>query len=218
MTPYYETPLGKLYHGDCLEIMPMLEPVDLVLTDIPFNVKLKYESYKDNLTPEKYRESCRSWFGGFKNLANIYIVKSPTKTMPVVLPVFDDVLVYLWTLIQFSPNSTSNGPFNLNLFTQYLVGGKPYKRPNMDLFKNTHNKRYSEHPAEMPTGPINQILDWFTNENDLILDIFLGSGTTAVSCERLNRRWIGIEISEAYCKIAKERIERERKNRRLPGF
>ena len=38
MTPYYETELGKLYHGDCLEIMPMLEPVDLVLTDPPYGI------------------------------------------------------------------------------------------------------------------------------------------------------------------------------------
>ena len=36
MTPYYETELGKLYHGDCLQIMPELEPVDLVLTDPPY--------------------------------------------------------------------------------------------------------------------------------------------------------------------------------------
>jgi DNA modification methylase len=38
MTPYYETKLGKLYHGDCLEIMPKLEQVDLVLTDPPYGI------------------------------------------------------------------------------------------------------------------------------------------------------------------------------------
>ncbi|MCD6166729.1 site-specific DNA-methyltransferase [bacterium] len=43
----------------------------------------------------------------------------------------------------------------------------------------------------------------------LVLDPFLGSGTTAVACERLNRRWIGIEINEEFCKIAKERIMKE---------
>ena len=41
----------------------------------------------------------------------------------------------------------------------------------------------------------------------IILDPFLGSGTTALACEKLNRRWIGIEISEKYCEIAKKRIE-----------
>jgi DNA modification methylase len=40
MKPYYETELGKLYHGDCLEIMPQLEPVDLVLTDPPYGIKM----------------------------------------------------------------------------------------------------------------------------------------------------------------------------------
>ncbi len=38
MTPYYETDLGKLYHGDCLEIMPLLEPVDLVLADPQYGI------------------------------------------------------------------------------------------------------------------------------------------------------------------------------------
>ena len=46
-------------------------------------------------------------------------------------------------------------------------------------------------------------------KNDIVLDPFIGSGTTAIACERLNRRWIGIEISEKYCEIAKERILKE---------
>ena len=46
MTPYYETELGKLYHGDCLEIMPELEPVDLVLTDPPYNINLQQKRKK----------------------------------------------------------------------------------------------------------------------------------------------------------------------------
>ena len=72
------------------------------------------------------------------------------------------------------------------------------------------------HPAPFPLDlPMNVLT---TNNGEFTLDPFIGSGTTAIACERLNRRWIGIEISEAYCKIAKERIERERKNRRLPGF
>ena len=39
MKPYFETDLGKLYHGDCLEIMPELEPVDLILTDPPSTIE-----------------------------------------------------------------------------------------------------------------------------------------------------------------------------------
>jgi len=49
----------------------------------------------------------------------------------------------------------------------------------------------------------------FSQENDLVLDSFLGSGTTAVACEQLNRRWIGIEINPEYCEITKQRILKE---------
>ena len=52
--PYYENELGRLYHADCLEILPHLEPVDLVLTDPPYGIGFKYESHDD--TPEKYGE------------------------------------------------------------------------------------------------------------------------------------------------------------------
>ena len=44
--PYYETKLGKLYHGDCLEIMPELEPVDLVLTDPPYGQNRQHRGVK----------------------------------------------------------------------------------------------------------------------------------------------------------------------------
>jgi len=215
MTPYFETELGKLYHGDCIEIMPQLEQVDLVLTDIPFNVDLKYLSYQDNLPPEEYKKICSDWFGKFREVSNFYIVKAPTKTMPIVLPVFADTLGYVWAVIQYSPNATTHGPFNLSLYSQYLVGGTPYKRPNFDVFKNTYNKKWTEHPAEMPTAPINQLLAWFTNDGDSVCDPFLGSGTTAVACERLNRKWIGIEISEEYCEISAKRIEKENKQLKL---
>ena len=47
----------------------------------------------------------------------------------------------------------------------------------------------------------------YSKENDLVLDCFLGSGTTAVACKKLNRRFIGIEISPEYCKIANDRLK-----------
>lgn len=52
-----------------------------------------------------------------------------------------------------------------------------------------------------------------TYKNDIVLDPFMGSGTTAVAAELLNRRWLGIELSENYCNIARERIEMVKKER-----
>ena len=56
---------------------------------------------------------------------------------------------------------------------------------------------------DIPTKAI-KILSY---KNDIILDPFNGSGTSCVAAETLNRRWIGIELSENYCKIARERIQ-----------
>ena len=54
-----------------------------------------------------------------------------------------------------------------------------------------------------------------SNEGDVVLDLFLGSGTTAVACEKLRRRWIGIEIDERFCEVARKRIEEELRMRKL---
>jgi site-specific DNA-methyltransferase (adenine-specific) len=204
--PYYDCDGITIYHADCREILPHLPRVDLVLTDIPFNVDLNYASYNDKLTDEEYRSLCFDWFKSFKNVSNSFIVKSPTKTMPVVLPVFNEVLGYVWTVIQHSPNATTHGPFNLSLYTQYLVGGAILKRPNCDYFVNTKQSEKTIHPASMPIYPIKRLLDWFSKEDNSVVDPFMGSGTTLVAAKQLGRKAIGIEIEEKYCEIAVKRL------------
>jgi len=74
---------------------------------------------------------------------------------------------------------------------------------------STKDKIAFKHPAIFPEALArDHIISW-SNENDIILDSLCGSGTTLKMAERLNRRWVGIEISEEYCKIAKERILKE---------
>lgn len=72
------------------------------------------------------------------------------------------------------------------------------------------NRDISEHPAIFPLKLIkNHIISW-TNENDLILDPFLGSGTTAIACHDLKRNFICIEKEPEYHKIACERYEKHK--------
>ena len=52
-----------------------------------------------------------------------------------------------------------------------------------------------------------------SNENDLVLDCFMGSGSTGIACMNTNRRFIGIELDENYFNIAKDRIENSIKNK-----
>lgn len=62
------------------------------------------------------------------------------------------------------------------------------------------------HPAEKPIDLIKRFIRLSSQENDIVLDPFLGSGTTAVAAKDLNRKYIGYEISKEYCQIAKKRI------------
>lgn len=69
-----------------------------------------------------------------------------------------------------------------------------------------------KHPAMFPLDlAIDQIKSW-TNENDLVLDPFMGSGTTGVACKELNRNFIGMEIVDKYYEIAKQRLEETNEN------
>ncbi len=81
------------------------------------------------------------------------------------------------------------------------------------MFKECPEERY--HPTQKPLGLFIIILEKYSTGKDRILDTHLGSGTTAIACERLNRRWVGIEISEKYCEIAAKRITKERQQLKL---
>jgi DNA modification methylase len=63
------------------------------------------------------------------------------------------------------------------------------------------------HPAMFPEKLVERLLKLFSFKNDIVLDPFMGSGTTAVACIKTNRKYIGFEISEEYCKMAEKRIE-----------
>ena len=101
--------------------------------------------------------------------------------------------------------------------------GKIYTNTNVQRFNiweiNTEVSNINRyHPAQFPEKLVgDHIISW-SNENDVILDPFIGSGTTAKVCEKLNRKWIGIEFSEEYCKIAKHRIEIERNQLKVDFF
>ena len=233
MEPYYETELGKLYHGDCLEIMPELEPVDLILTDPPYFIPVKHHI----TTREKSdyviktladRSILKTYFNLFfsqinkitKNTGTFYIF-CDGQSYPVfyngmfqycknVRPIIWDKMIsyngYTWRhqhelIIWGERNNTERIP----------TGDGDVIKMRGVLQKDRL------HPAQKPQA---LLADFINKHNSLwlILDPYLGSGTTAIACECLSRGWIGIEIEEKYCEIAAKRIEAERKQRKLSGF
>ena len=63
------------------------------------------------------------------------------------------------------------------------------------------------HPTQKPIALLSEIIERSSNEGDVVLDCFMGSGSTGVACVNTNRQFIGIELDENYFNIAKKRIE-----------
>ena len=96
-------------------------------------------------------------------------------------------------------NANKNNVTSKKNVWKYFAGG----------VHSSKDKIAFKHPAIFPEKlAYDHIISW-SNEGDLVLDPFMGSGTTAKMCEKLNRKWIGCEIAEEYCEIAKRRIKAE---------
>jgi len=236
--PYFETDLGKLYHGDCLEIMPhLVEPVDLVLTDPPYvGLSGGYEytnggvggSFQGTKTVGDTWGASYTWFGFVDRLCRCALISFTTyhglcgclNNIPGRLS-----LVGAWR----KPNAHPGPPTTPRYTLEYYVGTRfsgPFDWKSIPDFieycqdfggcistgeriKTKDGK--NAHPTQKPLAVFIPLV----SNAQTVLDPFLGSGTTAVACEKLNRRWIGIEISEEYCEIAKRRIKAEYDQRKL---
>lgn len=74
---------------------------------------------------------------------------------------------------------------------------------------NMKNKQQRFHPTQKPLQIMYQLINYYTKENDLIFDPFMGSFTTAVACHKLNRNFLGAEIDKDYYKLGSERLAKE---------
>ena len=70
-------------------------------------------------------------------------------------------------------------------------------------------KTYDKHPTQKPIALLDRLILAVTNEGDLVLDAFNGSGTTGVSCIRTNREYIGIEIDKKFIELSKKRFSEQ---------
>lgn len=107
------------------------------------------------------------------------------------------------------PNSKKNGKLRVN-----SLGKNPSDVWEIAKVTTGYNRSSDErtpHPCQFPTDLIDRLVLGFTNEDDIIFDPFVGSGTTFESCLKYNRFCIGFEIMPEYCKIAKRRIENNQK-------
>jgi site-specific DNA-methyltransferase (adenine-specific) len=196
----------EIYNADCLDVMREMEDgsVDAVITDPPYGNSTEYGVYidtKDNLRqlvsafmPQATRIG-KSVFVT-SGVANMWLYPEPT-----------------WTLSWVNPAGVGSSSWGFTCWQPILAYGRdPYlqdgkgRRPDT-LFQMKTDKDKNDHPCAKPDNVMRWIIERTTREDDLILDPFMGSGTTGVACVKEGRKFIGIEIDESYYAIAKRRIQ-----------
>lgn len=84
-----------------------------------------------------------------------------------------------------------------------------------DIHRVKHNKYRDEHPCQLPIHLLERIILMSTDENDVILDPFNGTGTTALAAKRLGRNYIGFELDQSYVEITRNKLAQEQSNSKL---
>jgi len=216
----------KLILGDCLEKMREMpdNSVDLVITDPPYNINycsnsgsLKYKrrnlhneewdtfnKWKEffEIIDKKMKENSHLYlFCSWKNYSEIFNIKKPK-----------NVIVWIKGILGMGDLTSWGSSHEFVLF--YEKGKRKIKRQQnwikyegITSFSETRNPTFAfEHPTTKPIGLMEIFINKSSKKNDVILDPFMGSGTTGVAALKLQRKFIGIEINKEYFEIAKKRI------------
>lgn len=231
MSKFLEEIIGDctLYLGDCLDVLPTLSPVDAVVTDPPYGIRLSNN-------------------GQFSALSRpVHLDDDPKEVQNRI-----DVLIKLQCNAAFfcSPFNVFNGPWNSVLVWDkgggVGAGGDParcwkrsfelilvravrevfpdkgrdvavIRRPIFaGIVANENELINHDHACAKPVDLMEYLIRRLSRTGEQVFDPFMGSGTTGVACVRLGRKFIGIEIEPRYFDIACRRIEEETKRPRLP--
>lgn len=210
LKPYYDDGNGiVIYHGDCREILPHLEPVDLVLTDPPYGINYVHGTiHIRNAT----------------KFAGVAVAGDDKPFDPTFLLEYPHLI--LWGANHFKQHLPHGGRWLVWDKRCGIVPGRdqsdmeiawcsgPRKPDRMfrhvwdGFLKDSEMGQERWHPTQKPVSLMKWCLT-FVPDAHTILDPFMGSGTTLRAAKDLGRKCIGIEIEEKYCEIAVRRLQQE---------
>ena len=216
----------KLYNGDCLKILKNFDDnsVDYVFTSPPYNIKRSknnkynvYEHFSDGI--DNYLEWCIQVIDEllrvtknhiFWNVqANYYNKKDVHK----LIGHYADKIQqnFIWYKPDGIPSSQKYYVSNFNEYIlgitnqKYIKSNKVFITNHLELSSKNKNTNRSMR-AVMNQDVSDFFIENFTQENEIILDCFMGTGTTGMSCNKYNRNFIGIEIAKEYFDYAVGRL------------
>ena len=224
---------GKITCADCLDILKQLPDkcVDLVLTDPPYNIGIDGGKGWDNI--KNYENFIQEIFLELKRISTRQIIFFDYSYTKLFESLEQPKERFIWHREGgFSGDFIKKGyePF-------YLYGDKPINIPKIkNAYANTDARlreyksvsnvwdipnlvgkktEKENHPTQKPLALFERCVFMCSNENDLVLDCFSGSGTTAVACHNLHRRFICIEKDPEYYRASCERLEQAQRQQTL---
>lgn len=200
-------PLNTIQCRDCLEGMREMpdKSVDLVLTDPPYGIGECYTSYDD--TQENLKDLISKAMPEILRVSKVALITTGTKNI-YLYPKPD------WVLAWVSSAGVGCGPWGFCCWQPILAYGKdPYLKNGMgsrpDIFQSNEPAPKTNHPCPKPVSLWSEILmRGSVFESDIILDPFIGSGTTAIAAIRNGRKFIGFEKEPSYFEKAEIRINK----------
>lgn len=211
-------PLDRIIRSDASRILPQLAPhsVDLIITDPPYGDNAHYGPQHIRIAGNEHPLLALS----VMSLAYRVLKKNSTAYVFCSIPHLDFARTFFYRytryrvreVIIWNKLTMGVGPAFRKQYECILVlekGRSTYHDPKMLNLLNVKRVRSSKHPHIKPVELIKRLICHSSEEGDLVLDPFIGTGTTAVAASESGRHFIGIEVDKIYCRMARARLKAE---------
>lgn len=210
--------LDKIYNMDCLEGMKQIEDksIDLIIFDPPYSRFSGSDGLKTNLGDYKilevyFKEISYEFKRIIKDTGSVFGF-CDFRTYPCLyygmFYNFQPANLIIWKKNFLGPGINFRPLHELIVYWKCENTPSPKDRNVTDIWDAPRVKPDDkQHTYQKPVKLIRLMIENCSDENKVILDPFIGTGTTAIACKELNRHFIGFEISPEYCEIAEKRLK-----------
>lgn len=222
MRPYYSDDLVTLYHGDAVELAPDLPQVDALFLDPPFVMPAQHYAARSQWARSWGDTSILSrWWAGvldallprLKGSGSAFVC-CDDESYPVFYPAcyvrFPAISALVWDKGRIGMGSPWRHTHEFILHCRREAAKWRGSAGETDMLRYTPVQSASRHhPVDKPVALLDKLIRVTTDEGDIVLDPFVGGGSTLDAAKRAGRKAIGVEIEERYCEIAAERLRQE---------
>jgi len=222
--PYYynEEFNITIYHGDCREVIPQLEPVDLILSDPPYGINYATNNREKGHKMTKpvandkdlsvVAEVWPSVMALLKEDRHWYAFASPRRLAEVEKIYGKPKQIIAWD----KGNDGTMGDLKSGFAEAWeaicygMKGRRELrgKRSKTIIRYDWSSRRDPVHPTIKPVPLLRKLIEFSSDEGEVVFDPFMGSGTTLMAAKKTRRGAVGIELEEEYCELAADRLHR----------